>query len=230
MVPVQGPVPGLHKARDALGGGAQPGTPRFPPRRARPVVHVSRNVSLLPPNIDLEQSNCRHQEGVWCVPAASPPWAHSGGWLPRVLPPAPCPPSVDVQACFSYTASPASYSPRLGEQGDPRLRCWGTGTPRVGGEGPPPSRLSLCPPVLEYVFDADTERRRLGHPPRISFLGRQPSDPEHQFSDTLELPGQRARACTMATFQLQVGPRPRLHPYPVSSPLSSSSCPSLSPS
>ncbi|XP_064899436.1 integrin alpha-7 isoform X5 [Columba livia] len=122
--------------------------------RARPVVHVSRNVSLLPPNIDLEQSNCRHQEGV----------------------------CVDVQACFSYTASPASYSPRL---------------------------------VLEYVFDADTERRRLGHPPRISFLGRQPSDPEHQFSDTLELPGQRARACTMATFQLQDNIRDKLRPIAV---------------
>ncbi|XP_051630826.1 integrin alpha-7 isoform X2 [Manacus candei] len=53
--------------------------------RARPVVHVSRNVSLLPPTIDLEQSNCRHWEGV----------------------------CVEVRACFSYTASPASYSPRL---------------------------------------------------------------------------------------------------------------------
>ncbi|XP_065510446.1 integrin alpha-7 isoform X5 [Caloenas nicobarica] len=122
--------------------------------RARPVVHVSRNVSLLPPNIDLEQSNCRHQEGV----------------------------CVDVRACFSYTASPASYSPRL---------------------------------VLEYVFDADTERRRLGHPPRVSFLGRRPSDPEHQFSDTLELPGQRTRACATATFQLQDNIRDKLRPIAV---------------
>ncbi|RMB92419.1 hypothetical protein DUI87_31136 [Hirundo rustica rustica] len=32
--------------------------------RARPVIHVSRNVSLLPPHIDLEQSTCRGQDGV----------------------------------------------------------------------------------------------------------------------------------------------------------------------
>ncbi|XP_054663065.1 integrin alpha-7 isoform X1 [Grus americana] len=122
--------------------------------RARPVVHVSRNVSLLPPNIDLEQSNCQHQEGV----------------------------CVDVRACFSYTASPASYSPRL---------------------------------VLEYVFDADTDRRRLGHAPRVSFLGRRPSDPEHQFSDTVELPRQHARACVKATFQLQDSIRDKLRPIAV---------------
>ncbi|XP_064330580.1 integrin alpha-7 isoform X6 [Phalacrocorax carbo] len=122
--------------------------------RARPVVHVSRNVSLLPPNIDLEQSNCQHQEGV----------------------------CVDVRACFSYTASPASYSPRL---------------------------------VLEYVFDADTDRRRLGQAPRVTFLGRRPSDPEHQFSNTVELPRQHARACVKATFQLQDSIRDKLRPIAV---------------
>ncbi|XP_042652380.1 integrin alpha-7 isoform X3 [Tyto alba] len=122
--------------------------------RARPVVHVSRNVSLLPPNIDLEQSNCQHQEGV----------------------------CVDVQACFSYTASPTSYSPPL---------------------------------VLEYVFDADTDRRRLGQAPRGSFLARRPSDPEHQFSNTLELPRQHARACARATFQLHDNIRDKLRPIAI---------------
>ncbi|XP_042750352.1 integrin alpha-7 isoform X5 [Lagopus leucura] len=122
--------------------------------RARPVVYISRNVSLLPANIDLEQSNCQHQEGI----------------------------CVDVQACFSYTATPASYSPPL---------------------------------VLEYVFDADTERRRLGHPPRVTFLGRRPSDPEHQFSHTVELPQQHARTCTTATFQLQDSIRDKLRPIAV---------------
>ncbi|XP_030323941.1 integrin alpha-7, partial [Calypte anna] len=122
--------------------------------RARPVVHVSRNISLTPPNIDLEQSNCRHQEGI----------------------------CVDVQACFSYTASPASYSPHL---------------------------------VLEFVFDADTERRRLGHPPRGAFLGRRPSDPEHQISGTLELPRQHSRVCHTATFQLQDNIHDKLRPIAV---------------
>ncbi|XP_072214149.1 integrin alpha-7 isoform X3 [Excalfactoria chinensis] len=122
--------------------------------RARPVVYISRNISLLPANIDLEQNNCQHHEGV----------------------------CVDVQACFSYTATPASYSPPL---------------------------------VLEYVFDADTERRRLGHPPRVTFLGRRPSDPEHQFSHTVELPQQHTRTCTTATFQLQDSIRDKLRPITV---------------
>ncbi|KAM6106291.1 integrin alpha-7 [Pterocles gutturalis] len=122
--------------------------------RARPVVHVSRNVSLLPPNIDLEQSNCQHQEGV----------------------------CVDVRACFSYTASPPSYSPRL---------------------------------VLEYVLDADTERRRRGQPPRVTFLARRPADPEHQSSGTVELPRQHARACVTATFQLHDSIRDKLRPIAV---------------
>ncbi|XP_061217724.1 integrin alpha-7 isoform X5 [Neopsephotus bourkii] len=119
--------------------------------RARPVVHVSRNVTLEPPNIDLEQSNCRHQEGV----------------------------CVDVGACFSYTASPGSFGPRL---------------------------------ALQYVLDADAERRRLGHAPRGTFLSRRSSDPEHQFSGIVELPRQQARVCVTATFQLQDNIRDKLRP------------------
>ncbi|XP_057269972.1 integrin alpha-7 isoform X3 [Pezoporus wallicus] len=119
--------------------------------RARPVAHVSRNVTLDPPNIDLEQSNCRHQEGV----------------------------CVDVSACFSYTATPGSFGPRL---------------------------------ALQYVLEADAERRRLGHTPRGVFLSRRSSDPEHQFSGIVELPRQQARVCVTATFQLQDNIRDKLRP------------------
>ncbi|NXN13835.1 ITA7 protein, partial [Indicator maculatus] len=75
--------------------------------------------------------------------------------------------------------------------------------------------LAPCPPsppVLEYVFDADTERRRLGHAPRGAFLGRRPSDPEHQFSGRVELPQQHARACGSATFRLHDSIRDKLRP------------------
>ncbi|NXX76780.1 ITA7 protein, partial [Urocolius indicus] len=71
------------------------------------------------------------------------------------------------------------------------------------------------PPVLEYVLDADTDRRRLGQASRVTFLGRRPSDPEHQFSGTVELPRQNARACVRATFQLQDTVRDKLRPIPV---------------
>ncbi|XP_054033446.1 integrin alpha-7 isoform X2 [Dryobates pubescens] len=119
--------------------------------RARPVVHVSRNLSLTPPSIDLERSNCQQQEGV----------------------------CVEVRACFSYASSPAAYSPNL---------------------------------VLEYVFDAEAERRRQGHAPRGAFLGRRPSDPEHQFSGRVELPQQHARGCGAATFRLHDSIRDKLRP------------------
>ncbi|NXW61957.1 ITA7 protein, partial [Eurystomus gularis] len=80
---------------------------------------------------------------------------------------------------------------------------------------PQASLPSLFPPVLEYVLDADTDRRRLGQAPRVAFLGRPPSDPEHQFSGTLELPRQHARACATATFQLQDSIRDKLRPIAV---------------
>nr|XP_042713304.1 integrin alpha-7 isoform X6 [Chrysemys picta bellii] len=119
--------------------------------RARPVIHVSKNVSLSPPNIDLESRNCPHHLGI----------------------------CVEVRACFSYTASPASYSPRV---------------------------------TLAYTLDADVDRRKLGQAPRVAFLDRKPTDPEHQFSDVVELPHQRAPACIKATFQLQDSIRDKLRP------------------
>ncbi|XP_043388492.1 integrin alpha-7 isoform X9 [Chelonia mydas] len=122
--------------------------------RARPVIHVSKNVSLSPQNIDLESRNCPRHPGI----------------------------CVEVRACFSYTASPASYSPRV---------------------------------MLAYTFDADVDRRKRGQAPRVAFLDRKPTDPEHQFSDVVELPHQRAPACVKATFQLQDSIRDKLRPIVV---------------
>lgn len=51
---------------------------------------------------------------------------------PPRLPPAPHPHSVDVQACFSYTATPASYSPPLGE----RTQGQGMEVPGLRGDDP----------------------------------------------------------------------------------------------
>nr|XP_021515831.1 integrin alpha-7 isoform X9 [Meriones unguiculatus] len=53
--------------------------------RARPVLHVSQELSITPRAIDLEQPNC------------------AGGRLV----------CVDVQICFSYVAVPSSYSPAV---------------------------------------------------------------------------------------------------------------------
>ncbi|KAM3846131.1 integrin alpha-7 isoform 2-T2 [Vipera latastei] len=54
--------------------------------RSRPVVHISRNITANPQNVDLENVNCRYMEGI-------------------------C--SVEIQACFIYTANPSSYSPPI---------------------------------------------------------------------------------------------------------------------
>ncbi|XP_062842262.1 integrin alpha-7 isoform X2 [Trichomycterus rosablanca] len=53
--------------------------------RSRPVIHVSRDVSVETQQIDLSQSSCEDRDGV----------------------------CVDIKACYTYTAHPASYSPHI---------------------------------------------------------------------------------------------------------------------
>uniref|UniRef100_A0A8K9UF05 Integrin subunit alpha 7 n=1 Tax=Oncorhynchus mykiss TaxID=8022 RepID=A0A8K9UF05_ONCMY len=56
--------------------------------RSRPVIHVTRDVSIEPQQyIDLEQHNCKGRDGV----------------------------CVEVKACFTYTAYPETYSPDISE-------------------------------------------------------------------------------------------------------------------
>ncbi|XP_029450544.1 integrin alpha-7 isoform X2 [Rhinatrema bivittatum] len=122
--------------------------------RARPVIHVAYNISIHPHTIDLAHKNCQHSTAA----------------------------CVDLKACFSYTASPDSYTPKI---------------------------------LLDYVFDADADRRKLGKLPRVSFLSRKPTDPEYQYSSVVELPRQKMRSCMKASFQLQEDVRDKLHPIPV---------------
>ncbi|XP_023651158.1 integrin alpha-7 isoform X1 [Paramormyrops kingsleyae] len=53
--------------------------------RSRSVIHVRRDVSISPQNVDLENQNCKGRHGV----------------------------CVEVKACFIYTAHPSSYSPHI---------------------------------------------------------------------------------------------------------------------
>ncbi|NWT56493.1 ITA7 protein, partial [Erythrocercus mccallii] len=71
------------------------------------------------------------------------------------------------------------------------------------------------PPELQFVLEADSERRRRGQVPRVTFLGRGPADPEHQISGSLELPRQRERRCASATFRLHDDIRDKLRPIAV---------------
>uniref|UniRef100_A0A670HQF8 Integrin subunit alpha 7 n=1 Tax=Podarcis muralis TaxID=64176 RepID=A0A670HQF8_PODMU len=118
--------------------------------RSRPVIRISRNVTISPQNVDLEAMNCRaFRLFLFC--------------------PLPCPNSQ------------------------------------------PP----LLPPVLEYTFDADTDRRKSGQASRVTFHNRKPTDAEHQFSGVVELPQQHVRSCTKATLQLKDQVRDKLHPIVV---------------
>lgn len=58
--------------------------------------------------------------------------------------------------------------------------------------------------ALLVHFEADTERRKLGLPHRVNFLGRSTLDPEYSQTEEVALHNQRHHVCTSATFQLQV--------------------------
>ncbi|MGH0167056.1 UNVERIFIED_CONTAM: hypothetical protein FKN15_054796 [Acipenser sinensis] len=73
-----------------------------------------------------------------------------------------------------------------------------------------------CEPALSVMFEADSERRKLGLPHRVNFLGRRSSEPEYQRSEDVELRGQHTRACQSAIFQLQDSLRDKLSPISVS--------------
>ncbi|XP_015199723.2 integrin alpha-7 isoform X2 [Lepisosteus oculatus] len=123
--------------------------------RSRPVIHVARQVTIKPQNIDLEQSNCKGRDGVCVV----------------------------VEACFEYRAHPRTYSPHI---------------------------------TLGVLFEADTERRKLGLPHRVNFLERTGAEPEYQHSVEVDLRGQLRTSCQMATFQLQDTLRDKLRPISIS--------------
>lgn len=66
--------------------------------------------------------------------------------------------------------------------------------------------------TLIVHFEADTERRKLGLPHRVNFLGRSSLEPEYTQTEEVELHRQRHHVCTTATFQLHENIRDKLRP------------------
>ncbi|XP_077459786.1 integrin alpha-7 isoform X1 [Stigmatopora argus] len=66
--------------------------------------------------------------------------------------------------------------------------------------------------TLVVLFEADSERRKLGLPHRVNFLGRSSLDPEYMQTEEVELHRQKHPACATATFQLQDNIRDKLRP------------------
>lgn len=73
-----------------------------------------------------------------------------------------------------------------------------------------PICLPLCAPpfysiqALVVRFEADTERRKVGLPHRVTFLGRSLLEPEYTQTEEVQLNRQRHAVCTNAVFQLHV--------------------------
>lgn len=66
--------------------------------------------------------------------------------------------------------------------------------------------------TLVVHFEADTERRKLGLPHRVNFLGRSSLEPEYTQAEEVELHRQKHHVCTTATFQLHENIRDKLRP------------------
>ncbi|XP_017264296.1 integrin alpha-7 isoform X1 [Kryptolebias marmoratus] len=66
--------------------------------------------------------------------------------------------------------------------------------------------------TLVVHFEADTERRKLGLPHRVNFLGRSSLEPEYTQTEEVELHRQRHPVCTTAIFQLHDNIRDKLRP------------------
>ncbi|XP_069547008.1 integrin alpha-7 isoform X2 [Brachyistius frenatus] len=66
--------------------------------------------------------------------------------------------------------------------------------------------------TLVVHFEADTERRKLGLPHRVNFLGRSSLDPEYTQTEEVELHQQGHTVCTTAVFQMHESIRDKLRP------------------
>uniref|UniRef100_A0A8C4GPT4 Integrin alpha-7 n=1 Tax=Dicentrarchus labrax TaxID=13489 RepID=A0A8C4GPT4_DICLA len=89
--------------------------------------------------------------------------------------------------------------------------------PDISGFSIPPSlfthrSLFYSLQALVVHFEADTERRKLGLPHRVNFLGRSSLEPEYTQTEEVELHRQRYPVCTTAVFQLHESIRDKLRP------------------
>ncbi|KAK5618875.1 hypothetical protein CRENBAI_009347 [Crenichthys baileyi] len=66
--------------------------------------------------------------------------------------------------------------------------------------------------TLVVQFEADTERRKLGLPHRVNFLGRSSLEPEYTQTEEVELHRQHHTDCATAIFQLNENIRDKLRP------------------
>ncbi len=109
--------------------------------------------------------------------------------------------SVDVKACYTYTAYPDSYSPHIS-----KINHIYHHNMQHKGRYTHMFECLCCSPTsaLGIHFEADVERRKLGLTHRVHFLGRSLSELEYVHSVEVELRGQKHPDCQTVTFVVQV--------------------------
>ncbi|KAJ8416861.1 hypothetical protein AAFF_G00327390 [Aldrovandia affinis] len=120
--------------------------------RAKPVISIEKTVNITPKEIDLTKKTC---DTSICL---------------------------TVEACFTYTANPKSYSPKL---------------------------------TVTYLFEAESERRKLGLPARVMFMKKSSTDQDFQFKGTMELHGQNRPTCIKTELRLQDNIKDKLRGIPI---------------
>ncbi|XP_036400795.1 integrin alpha-6-like [Megalops cyprinoides] len=120
--------------------------------RSKTVISIQKDVKITPKEIDLTKKTCGNTV------------------------------CMTVDACFSYTANPKSYNPRL---------------------------------LISYSLEAESERRKLGLPSRVTFLTKSSTDQDYQSTGTLELRGQNKQTCMKAELRLQETIKDKLRGIPI---------------
>lgn len=103
--------------------------------------------------------------------------------------------SLDVKACFSYTANPRSYSPRLSKMSHLFLPVLS----RVGRLTPCVSLVCLA---VAYSLEADAENRKKGLNSRAVFLGGGANS--YNSKGTIVLGSQGKVECVTRQLSIQV--------------------------
>ncbi|KAG7464019.1 hypothetical protein MATL_G00182810 [Megalops atlanticus] len=120
--------------------------------RSKTVISIQKDVKITPKEIDLTKKTCGNTV------------------------------CMAVEACFSYTANPKSYNPRL---------------------------------TISYSLEAESERRKLGLPSRVTFLTKSSTNQDYQSTGTLELRGQNKQNCMKAELRLQENIKDKLRGIPI---------------
>ncbi|XP_041117786.1 integrin alpha-6-like isoform X3 [Polyodon spathula] len=69
--------------------------------------------------------------------------------------------------------------------------------------------------TIAYTFEAESERKKINLPSRVTFLNNAPGDPDYQQTGSLDLRGQNKKKCVKAELKLQDNIKDKLRAVPI---------------